>query len=137
MKKTNAIVVLLMFLGAVRLAAQSTEPKHGPISSVAGKPELVPLLHHPMDGRIRVRNVGTAPSGPSELTLDCIKLGAPVEMNSCPDLPPSMAATYFDPMFPQNATLQAQRWLRVRSTHTHSCSGMNSLGQAANTDSRQ
>lgn len=71
-----------------------------------------------MDGLIKVRNVGKAPAGPSKLTLGCVRLAAPIQVNSCPDLPPSLAAKYFDRMFPKNATIQIPP-LASGQTFTH------------------
>lgn len=79
---------------------------------------LVSALHHPMDARITITNTGNAPAAPSKLTLDCIKLGAPVQMNSCPDLPPSFAGLYFDPSLPKNATIRVPA-LAPGETFTH------------------
>src|SRR5260221_5398216 len=82
------------------------------------KPDLIPILHHPMDGQVTVKNIGNAPAGPSKLTLDCIKVSA-THNGACPDLPPSAAATYFDPAFPKNATIQVPA-LAPGETFTHS-----------------
>jgi hypothetical protein len=105
MKKTFVLFALLLLLG-ISATGQATAKTHDSKATDEAKASLVPLLHHPMDGRISVKNVGSAPAGPTKLTLDCVRLGAPVQMNSCPDLPPSVAATYFDPTFPRNATIQ-------------------------------
>jgi hypothetical protein len=102
----------------ISTTGQSIAQKRDSKATDEAKPILVPVLHHPMDGRISVKNVSNAPAGPSKLNLDCVRLGAPVQMNSCPDLPPSVAATYFDPMFPKNATIQVPT-LTPGQTFTH------------------
>jgi hypothetical protein len=79
-----------------------------------------------MDGKITVKNIGTRTSGPSKLTLDCVKLEVPSQMNSCPELPPSFAATYFDPAFPKNATIKVPT-LAPGKSFTHTLSFWNVL----------
>ncbi len=112
------LVLALLLLLAISVTGQTTAKKHDSTPTDEAKASLVPLLHHPMDGRIRVKNVGSAPAGPSKLTLDCVRLGTPVQMNSCPDLPPLVAATYFDPAFAKNATIQVPP-LTPGETFTH------------------
>jgi hypothetical protein len=82
---------------------------------------LAPSLHSPMNEEIRVRKFGSEPSSPSKLTLDCVRVGATPETNSCPDLPPSAAASYFDPAFPQHATIQVPS-IAPGATFTHKLS---------------
>jgi hypothetical protein len=55
-----------------------------------GKPDLIPALHNPMDGWVEVRNMGTAPAGPSKLFIKCAKDGVP-DGHGCADLPPATA----------------------------------------------
>lgn len=116
MRRVSGIFALLIFAGSY-VTGQSSEYK----LRDKGKAHLTPFLHHPMDGRISVTNVGNGASAPTKLTLDCVKLGTPMEMNSCPNLPLSVARAYFDPMFPKNATIQVPA-LAPGETFTHSLS---------------
>jgi hypothetical protein len=59
-----------------------------------------------MNGEIQVKNVGSGPASPTKLTWDCVKVGAASEMHSCPNIPVSFATTYYDPAFPENATIK-------------------------------
>ncbi len=103
--KTAALVILLFGLPVV--AGQAKEPRATVTkSAIHGRPDLVPLLHHPMDGQLAVKNIGTGQAGPSKLTLDCERQESPAAMHSCPNLPVSFMETYFDPAFPENATVQ-------------------------------
>jgi hypothetical protein len=74
-----------------------------------------------MDGEIRVKNVGAGSAHPSKLTLDCVRLGAPSQMYSCPNLPVSVAPLYFDEAFPNNATIKVPA-LAPGETFTHKLS---------------
>jgi hypothetical protein len=69
-----------------------------------GKPHLISLLHHPMDNQVIVKNVGKGLAYPTKLTLDCVKVGVE-PMHSCPSLPLGFMKVYFDPAFPENATV--------------------------------
>lgn len=92
-------------------------------SSARVGPELVPQLRHPMNGELLVKNVGTAPAGPSRLTLDCqeVKGGIPSDAGDCPDLPPEIAPTYYDPKFPKNLTIKVPN-LAPGATFRHTLS---------------
>jgi len=81
-------------------------------------PDLVPLLRHPMTRELRVKNIGTGSARRSKLTLDCEKMGAPSTMHSCPNLPLTAMGTYFDPTFPNQATIQVPE-LAPGATFTH------------------
>ncbi len=96
----SAIVML-----ASLLVGQSTK-RQSPPHPLIDKPDLVPLLHHPMNAQIRVKNMGTVSAAASKLTLDCEKLDAPSKMHSCPNLPLTAMAAYFDPEFPNHATIR-------------------------------
>lgn len=115
-----AIVFFLIFGLA---SAQSSKPKATVSGSAEkqGKAELLPLLTIPMTATIAIKNIGTGPASPSKLTLDCVKVGVLSQMNSCPDLPPSVMATYFDSAFPNNATIQVPA-LAPGATFTHTLS---------------
>jgi CARDB len=113
-------VLALLIFGAGAAPGQSNHPKsHAsqPAERV-GKPELVVILSVPMSDKIAVKNIGKGSAGPSKLTLDCVRVGAPTQMNSCPDLPPSAMVAYFDAAFPNNATIQVPA-LAAGATFTH------------------
>lgn len=99
--------LFLLMMIAGRILSESGRPKSatGQRRDVATA-QLVPLLSNPMNADITVKNVGTATADPTKLTLDCIRLDVPIQMNSCPDLPPSFAVKYFDEAFPKNATIR-------------------------------
>jgi len=88
-------------------------------SAGAEKPDLVPVLPHPMNGKIVVKNLGKGLAAPSKMTLDCEKMSTPV--SQCPDLPISAASTYFDPAFPKNATINVPQ-LAPGATFEHTLS---------------
>jgi len=81
-------------------------------------PDLLPMLHHPMNARIIVKNIGIGSAGPSKLTLDCQKIEAVPQMHSCPNLPLTAWPTYFDSAFPNNATVNIPA-LAPGTTFTH------------------
>jgi hypothetical protein len=60
-----------------------------------GKPDLVPVLHSPMDGWVQVKNIGTGNAGPSRLLIKCMKEGYPGPGGGCVDLPASAIAPPF------------------------------------------
>jgi hypothetical protein len=60
-----------------------------PSSNCNGKPDLVPLLHTPMDGWVGVKNVGTGDAGPSRLLIKCAREGYAGPGGGCVDLPAS------------------------------------------------
>ncbi len=62
-----------------------------------GKPDLVPLLHTPMDGWIAVKNIGTGNAGASRIFLKCRKEGHTGPGGGCVDIPPSALAPPFLP----------------------------------------
>jgi hypothetical protein len=99
-----SMLVLALAGSTVLTRGQKSGQPVKPPPAEQGRPDLVPVLPRPMDGHVVVKNIGIGPAGPSKLTLDCQKAGAPSKAG-CPDLPPSAAATYFDPMFPKNATI--------------------------------
>ncbi len=103
-KATSFVFFVFFIFGAHSLSGQSS--KNPPVTQANGEatPNLVPLLHRPMNEEIRVRNLGAAPAAPSKLTLDCESVGT--EVAACPDLPPWVADVYFDPMFPKHATIK-------------------------------
>jgi hypothetical protein len=107
MKRAIVILILLLILGVLFVGGQTTKSNSTESQDVAEKePDLVPVLHSPMNGEIRVKNIGNGPADPTKLTLDCVKVDAPFQMHSCPNLPISVAPTYFDPAFPNNATIK-------------------------------
>lgn len=69
------------------------------------KPDLVPVLTNPMSGHVLVKNIGTGPSGPSKLVIECHKAGNTSPGGGCADLPADVADTYSDPAFPNKVTL--------------------------------
>jgi CARDB len=69
-------------------------PKH---PNCDGKPDLVPLLHTPMDGWVAVKNIGTGNAGPSRLIIKCVKEGHTGPGGGCVDLPDSAITPPFFP----------------------------------------
>ena len=61
-----------------------------------GKPDLVPLLHTPMDGWVAVKNVGMGNAGASRLFIKCRKEGHVGPGGGCVDIP---AASLTPPFF--------------------------------------
>jgi hypothetical protein len=64
-------------------------PGGGSPQGCQGSPDLVPLLHTPMNGWVAVKNVGTGNAGPSRLLLKCVKDGHTGPGGGCVDLPAS------------------------------------------------
>jgi hypothetical protein len=60
-----------------------------PPSNCDGKPDLVPLLHTPMDGWVGVKNIGPGNAGPSRLIIKCARVGYAGPGGGCVDLPAS------------------------------------------------
>ena len=108
----NVAIALLCLLTASE-AQQAPSTK----SSLNG-PNLVVILHHPMNATITIKNVGTDTAKPSKLTLDCVRVESVSKMYSCPNLPASKMQTYFDAAFPNNATVQVPA-LAPGETFTH------------------
>ncbi len=123
MKGTMAIALsLVLIYNAVLVVGQKSSSNSAERKATSErKPDLVPILHNPMDGEIRVKNIGGGPAAPSKLTLDCVRLDALSQMYSCPNLPLSDAPTYFDPAFPNNATIKIPA-LAPGATFTHKLS---------------
>jgi hypothetical protein len=69
-------------------------PTH-PNPNCDGKPDLVPVLHAPMDGWVQVKNVGDGAAGPSRLLIKCVKEGHVGPGGGCADLPASAIAPPF------------------------------------------
>lgn len=69
-------------------------PGH-PGANCDGKPDLVPVLHTPMDGWVQVKNVGNGNAGPSRLLIKCMKEGHTGPGGGCVDLPASAIAPPF------------------------------------------
>ncbi len=59
-----------------------------------------------MSDTIRIDNIGTAPAQATKMILDCVRVQSRTKMYSCPNLPVSQMRAYFDPAFPNNATIQ-------------------------------
>jgi hypothetical protein len=108
MKQAIAISLFLLVVSGVQLFARQAGSSNlaEPQATGERKPDLVPILRTPINGEIRVKNVGTGSAHPSKLTLDCVRLGVPSQMYSCPNLPVSVAPLYFDEDFPNNATIK-------------------------------
>ena len=105
--------------GAICVAGQSANSNSAESRATGErKPDLVPILHTPMNGEIRVKNIGVGSAEPTKLILDCVRLDAPSQMYSCPNLLISSAADYFDPAFPNNATIKVPA-LAPGATYTH------------------
>jgi hypothetical protein len=62
-----------------------------------GKPDLVPVLHTPMDGWVQVKNVGSGNAGASRLLIKCQKEGHTGGGGGCVDLPASAITSPFFP----------------------------------------
>ena len=60
-----------------------------------GKPDLIPLLHTPMDGWVGVKNIGTGSAGPSRLLIKCQREGYAGPGGGCVDVPASAIALPF------------------------------------------
>jgi hypothetical protein len=69
----------------------------GPIAKCDGKPDLVPVLHSPMDGWVAVKNNGPGSAGPSQLLLKCALVGYPGPGGGCPNTPSSVPPPFFLP----------------------------------------
>ncbi|MEO8055221.1 MAG: CARDB domain-containing protein [Acidobacteriota bacterium] len=69
-------------------------PGH-PNPNCDGKPDLVPVLHTPMDGWVQVKNVGDGNAGPSRLLIKCVKEGHTGPGGGCAELPASAIAPPF------------------------------------------
>jgi hypothetical protein len=122
MKTAIAILTLLFTLGVLFVEGQTT--RSNPTESqnqVEKAPDLLPILRSPMNGEIRVKNIGTGFAEATKLTLDCVKMDATTQMHSCPNLPLSVAPTYYDPAFPDNATIKIPS-LAPGATFTHTLS---------------
>jgi hypothetical protein len=102
---TSKICSLFCFCAVTVLYVdcQQTRPT---ITTTPKQPDLLVILHHPMNATIRIKNIGTASAGPSKLTLDCVRIESRSKMYSCPNLPITKMQTYFDAQFPNNATIQ-------------------------------
>src|SRR5258708_15589350 len=114
---TAMIVIALVFGTGQAKAPAAEHDRHQAM--------LVAFLHHPMDGRVSVKNIGTGVAGPSKLTLDC-QLDVRLSQGGCPDLPPWAAPLYFDRAFPKNATVKVPS-LGPGETFTHTLSFWNAL----------
>jgi hypothetical protein len=119
MGKSKLLIFAVLGLSSLLSFTQTKESKHAP--SIEPKPDLVPLLSHPMDGKIVVKNIGHGSAKPSKMTLDCEKVGTSNQMYSCPNLPISVMSDYFDATFPNNATIQVPA-LPPGATYTHTLS---------------
>jgi hypothetical protein len=62
-----------------------------------GKPDLLPLLHTPMDGWVGVKNIGTGNAGPSRLLIKCQREGYAGPGGGCVDVPASAITAPFFP----------------------------------------
>ncbi|MGA7991618.1 MAG: CARDB domain-containing protein [Thermoanaerobaculia bacterium] len=62
-----------------------------------GKPDLVPMLHTPMDGWVAVKNIGAGNAGPSRLFIKCVKDGYAGPGGGCVDAPASGISAPFFP----------------------------------------
>lgn len=72
-----------------------TVPGGRPHLGCDGKPDLVPVLHAPMDGWVQVKNVGDGNAGPSRLLIKCVKEGHTGPGGGCVDLPASAISAPF------------------------------------------
>jgi hypothetical protein len=82
---------------------QMSAPRAGSAAVLVGTltakaPDLIVILPNPMNGKVVVRNVGSAASGPSDVTLECI---AVAEAKSCAESP--RMAPYENPAYPNKA----------------------------------
>jgi len=119
--KSAILVVVVVLIPWGLVSSQSTESKSAVSKpSAQEKPDLVPVLSHPMNGKIIVKNIGRGFAAPSKLTLDCEVVSSTVS-TACPDLPVSVASTYFDTEFPKNATIEVPA-LSPGETFVHSLS---------------
>lgn len=70
--------------------------------SAAAQPNLVPLLSSPMGAGVGVQNTGDSPAGPSQLTINCTRLGK--ADGGCPEAPGLSA--YADPAYPNHVVIE-------------------------------
>ena len=70
-------------------------PNGPPTARCDGKPDLVPLLHTPMDATVGVKNIGTGVAGPSVLMIKCMKEGHTGPGGGCVDVPASLITPPF------------------------------------------
>lgn len=70
-------------------------PNSGGVTTCDGKPDLVPLLHTPMDGWVGVKNVGPGNAGPSRLIIKCTRDGYAGPGGGCVDPPASAVVPPF------------------------------------------
>ena len=91
----------LAFDVAAQAQPQRAQPQQarpaGPGALVARSPDLVPIPSRIEHGVIAVRNVGSAASVPSVVTVNCHQPGLE---GGCADLPPRCEARYTNPAFP-------------------------------------
>jgi hypothetical protein len=89
----------LAFSGSQSMAGSSARTGIVSIGSLTAKaPDLIITLTNPMSGKIVVRNVGSATSGPSDLTIECT---AVAKARSCAES--SKMAPYENPAYPNKA----------------------------------
>lgn len=82
-------------------------------------PDLISILTRPMSGRIKVRNIGSGPAGPSKLTLDCRRRGYRGYAGECrPENEMRLLDAYRDPAFPDKVVVRIPA-LRAGQTYTH------------------
>jgi hypothetical protein len=70
-------------------------PNGPPTARCDGKPDLVPLLHSPMDGWVGVKNIGMGNAGPSVLLIKCMKEGHTGPGGGCVDVPAALITPPF------------------------------------------
>jgi hypothetical protein len=106
----NSKTFLIALVAAVSLAfaasAQTpmrTPPSHGPGGVVARSPDLVPIPSRIEHGVVSVRNVGTAASAASIVTVNC---HLPGRRGGCVDVPDRLIAPYEDGAYPNLLVVQ-------------------------------
>lgn len=70
-------------------------PTPAATNGCTGAPDLVALLHTPMDGWLAVKNAGTGNAATSRLVLRCRKANWTGTGTGCPDPPASVAAPFY------------------------------------------
>jgi hypothetical protein len=66
-----------------------------PVASLTAKaPDLIVILANPMNGKVVVRNVGSAASGPSDVTVECMAVAKAKSCAESRDMAPYENAAY-------------------------------------------
>lgn len=104
MKRLFAAALAAATLASVSFAgAAHAQFGGGPGRVVAASPDLVPIPSRIAHGVVSVRNVGTAASAPSLVTINCHRPG---QRGGCVDIPPRYEAAYTNGAYPNRLVVQ-------------------------------